>query len=72
MPRNQLSPIVCAMAVSPMGRVGEGQGDLVQGLRGEDGGGAGERLGAGGDRPCGMFSSTQAGPERLPPRDFAL
>lgn len=47
MPRhrtNQLSPIVCAMAVTPMGRVGEGQGDLVQGLRGEDGGGVGEHL----------------------------
>ena len=34
---NQFSPIVCAMAVAPMGRVGEGQADLVQGLRGEDG-----------------------------------
>ena len=65
MPRhrtNQLSPLVCAMAVTPMGRVGEGQGDLVQGLRGEDG----REVSGGGDRPCRMFASAQAWPGTAP------
>ena len=35
---NRFSPTVCATAVTPMGRVGEGAGGLGTGVRGEDGG----------------------------------
>ena len=56
---NQFSPIVGAMAVTPMGRVGEGQGDLVQGLCREDGEGGGQASQLGGDRPHGMVASVQ-------------
>ena len=56
---NQYSPIVGATAVTPMGRVGEGQGDLVQGLCREDGEGGGQASQLGGDRPHGMVASVQ-------------
>ena len=36
-----------------------GQGDLVQGLRGEDGGGGGRASQLGGDRSCSMVASVQ-------------